>query len=111
MSEFSADCESSCPAGYSRDVDSILGDGFECTVIQTSCTCSELPPLERGLIGRYASLATDGVRLYVSAYAEDYGDLVVGVRGPEQDLGWMWVDGVPAGRTSGCRTHRTSWRC
>jgi hypothetical protein len=56
------------------------------------------PVYTPGPIGRHASLAAapDGT-LYVSAYEEKYGDLVVGAVGtaPDYDIRWELVDGIP----------------
>ena len=35
-------------------------------------------------------------QLWLSAYVEDFGDLVVGQVGEENNVTWQWVDGVPA---------------
>jgi len=64
-----------------------------------------------GAIGRYASLAVapDGT-LFVAAYEEKYGDLVVGTLGapPDFTISWEIVDGVPTNaRTKG---DPRSWR-
>ncbi|MGE5187329.1 MAG: MYXO-CTERM sorting domain-containing protein, partial [Acidobacteriota bacterium] len=64
--------------------------------IDNTCVCSDdIPP---GRIGPYSSVAAspDG-SIWVSAYAQTYGDLVVaqtqGGRIPTET--WEWVDGVP----------------
>ena len=90
-------CEMPCDDGYQRDVESIRADRFECRVIQDSCTCEELPPLDSGLIGRFASMTADAQKIYVSAYAEAFGDLVVGIASIGESLTWHWVDGIPLG--------------
>jgi MYXO-CTERM domain-containing protein len=66
--------------------------------IDNTCVCSDdIPP---GRIGPYSDVATapDG-SIWVSAYAESHGDLVVthatGGRIPSES--WEWVDGVPSG--------------
>ncbi|MBU0553839.1 hypothetical protein KKF91_09710 [Myxococcota bacterium] len=59
------------------------------------CGCVEKAPLNAKRIGRYSDMAIYQGRAYVSAYAEDYGDLVVGRVNGEQ-IDWMWVDGVPS---------------
>ena len=66
-------------------------------VPEQNCDCYELPPIETGLIGRYASVATDGTSIFVSAYEEAFGDLVVGKINQDERIDWMWVDGVPVG--------------
>lgn len=67
--------------------------------VDHSCVCSnDIPP---GRIGPYSDVAVgpDGA-IWVSAYAQTKGDLVVAkVAGPGRidDTAWEWVDGVPAG--------------
>ncbi len=90
-------CEAECPPGFNRDVSLLSADPFTCEIPEANCACAELPPLEAGLIGRFASLATDGRGLFVSAYDEDYGDLVVGTTNDAEGIDWTWVDGVPVG--------------
>lgn len=63
-----------------------------------TCTClDDVPP---GRIGPYSDVAVgpDGT-IWVSAYAQTHGDLVVAkaTGGPIPDEAWEWVDGVPAG--------------
>ncbi|MBI5478368.1 MAG: hypothetical protein HY906_05895 [Deltaproteobacteria bacterium] len=74
------------------------------------CNCGSSPPAQddageepdpvysQGAIGRYASLAAapDGT-LYVTAYEEKYGDLVIGTIGasPDYQIKWEIIDGVP----------------
>jgi hypothetical protein len=74
------------------------------------CNCGSGPPAAddagedpdpvyfQGAIGRHASLtaAPDG-KLYVAAYEESYGDLVIGAIGssPDFDIKWEIIDGVP----------------
>jgi hypothetical protein len=64
--------------------------------IDNTCVCSDdIPP---GRIGPYSSVAASPDQsIWVSAYAETYGDLVVaqtqGGRIPDES--WQWVDGVP----------------
>ena len=88
--EMNSDCStSSCPAGELP------------FCVQNTCVCSDdVPP---GYIGLYESVATgsDG-SVWVSAYSENYGDLVVAkVNGPAEitcddaSCIWQWVDGVP----------------
>jgi hypothetical protein len=66
--------------------------------IDSTCLCSDDIPL--GRVGPYSDVAVgpDGA-IWVSAYAQSHGDLVVaqttgGRIGAEA---WQWVDGVPAG--------------
>ena len=63
--------------------------------------CSCQADLTAGRIGPYSDVAVapDGT-IWVSAYAESYGDLVVAkVTAPGRipDTAWEWVDGVPDG--------------
>jgi hypothetical protein len=66
--------------------------------VDNTCLCADDIPL--GRVGPYSDVAVgpDGA-IWVSAYAQSYGDLVVaqttgGRIGAEA---WQWVDGVPAG--------------
>ncbi|HEY0194179.1 MAG TPA: MYXO-CTERM sorting domain-containing protein [Kofleriaceae bacterium] len=67
--------------------------------IDQTCQCSDdIPP---GRIGPYSHVAVgpDGA-IWVSAYAESHGDLVVAkvtASGRIDNASWEWVDGVPAG--------------
>jgi len=59
------------------------------------CGCSDdLPP---GRIGPYSDVAIGGGQIWVSAYAQSYGDLVVAKVEPGRvpHESWEWVDGVP----------------
>ena len=66
--------------------------------VEHSCVCSADVPL--GRLGTYSDVAVgpDGA-IWVSAYAEAHGDLVVAKvsDGRIPDEAWEWVDGVPAG--------------
>ena len=66
--------------------------------VDNTCVCSDdIPP---GRIGPYSDVAVgpDG-QIWVSAYAQTHGDLVVAKAsgGRIPDEAWEWVDGVPAG--------------
>jgi hypothetical protein len=66
--------------------------------VDNMCVCSDdIPP---GRIGPYSHVAVgpDGT-IWVSAYAQSHGDLVVAkaTAGRIADTDWEWVDGVPAG--------------
>jgi hypothetical protein len=62
-----------------------------------SCACAELPALQPGVVGRYASVALGSNEVLVSAYDETYGDLVVAHYTTQADLKALdYVDGVPA---------------
>jgi MYXO-CTERM domain-containing protein len=66
--------------------------------IDNVCVCSDDVPL--GHVGPYSDVATgpDGT-IWVSAYAQSHGDLVVAqaTGGRIPDEAWEWVDGVPDG--------------
>jgi MYXO-CTERM domain-containing protein len=66
--------------------------------IDHTCLCSD--DIVPGRIGLYSHVATgaDG-SIWVSAYAESHGDLVVAKAsgGRIPDTAWEWVDGVPDG--------------
>jgi hypothetical protein len=81
------------------------------------CNCGSSPPAQDdagvepdpvyspGAVGRHASLAagSDG-KVWVAAYEEKYGDLVIGAIGaaPDHEIRWEIVDGLPAdARTKG----------
>jgi len=66
--------------------------------IDNTCVCSDDIPL--GHVGPYSDVAAgpDGT-IWVSAYAQSHGDLVVAqaTGGRIPDEAWEWVDGVPDG--------------
>ncbi len=66
--------------------------------IDNTCVCSTDIPI--GHLGPYSNIAAgpDGT-MWVSAYHETYGDLVVAqaTGGRIPDTSWEWVDGVPTG--------------
>jgi len=68
-----------------------------CALVGEECGCVESTPLPEGLIGRFSDLAVHEGAAWVSAYAETYGDLVVGRAAPGEPFEWAWVDGLPAG--------------
>ena len=72
-------------------------DPTTCEVTGAECSCVRKMPLDPGSVGRFSDLAVVGGVPFVSAYAETYGDLVVGRLTPLGALEWEWVDGVPAG--------------
>ena len=66
--------------------------------IDNTCVCSTDIPA--GKVGPYSDIGVNAAGdMWVSAYAQSHGDLVVahatGGRIPDKD--WEWVDGVPAG--------------
>jgi hypothetical protein len=121
--ECSQPCPEGCPEGqyccranYACEVlpvackDMVCDPGFEAMVLSegmvdedtcmtenVECTCVERHPIDLGSIGRYSDFVVREGAAVFSAYAETYGDLVVG-RFDEaaQSFTWWWVDGVPA---------------
>ncbi len=68
--------------------------------IDHTCLCSDDIPL--GKVGPYSDVAASsgGGDIWVSAYAQSHGDLVMAKvtgAGRIPDESWEWVDGVPAG--------------
>ncbi|HSD86969.1 MAG TPA: MYXO-CTERM sorting domain-containing protein, partial [Kofleriaceae bacterium] len=65
--------------------------------IDNMCVCSDdIPP---GRIGPYSDVGVGNGQIWVSAYAQSHGDLVVAnaTGGRIPDESWEWVDGVPDG--------------
>lgn len=65
--------------------------------VDNECVCSDdIPP---GRIGPYSDVGVGGGSVWVSAYAQSHGDLVVALAtgGRIPDEAWEWVDGVPEG--------------
>jgi MYXO-CTERM domain-containing protein len=63
----------------------------------SKCTCADDIPL--GPVGRYSSLAVTGDTVYVAAYNEKHGDLMLGTAAKGNEVvvsDWEYVDGVPA---------------
>lgn len=89
-------CEQVCDPGQILlldDPEVMIGE----TCCPLSCHCATLPPLQPGVVGRFASLAMGSNELLVSAYDESFGDLVVAHYTGQGDLRWYsYVDGVPA---------------
>jgi hypothetical protein len=86
MCEMTTDCTMPCPSNQLP------------FCVDNTCVCSDdIPP---GRIGPYSDVAVgpDGA-IWVSAYAQSHGDLVVAraTAGRIPDEAWEWVDGVPAG--------------
>jgi hypothetical protein len=67
--------------------------------IEGACVCSDDIPL--GRVGPYSDVAASpSGNIWVSAYAETHGDLVMAqatAAGRIPDTAWEWVDGVPDG--------------
>lgn len=85
-----------CPAGYElapRQRGTVNPNS--CALEGEVCECIEATPLPIGAIGRYSDLSAVSGVAWVSAYSDDYGDLIVGKGNPSEGLSWMWVDGVP----------------
>lgn len=83
--EMTSDCADACPNQLPSCLDGV-------------CVCSD--DLQAGRIGPYSHVAVgaDG-STWVSAYAQNYGDLVVtkvAQPGRIPDTAWEWVDGLPA---------------
>ena len=63
-----------------------------CNTNQCGCTAD----ITKGNTGRYASMVTIGTNVYVAAYNETYGDLMVGsLMPPGRVTNWEFVDGIP----------------
>jgi hypothetical protein len=86
-----------CPIGQA-EVPTQQGemDSDQCALVDFSCECQPLPDLPIGAVGRYSDLFVDQQTAYISAYSDDYGDLVVGIGTPTNGIKWMWVDGIPS---------------
>ena len=68
-----------------------------CALEGATCECIEKAPLDRGSVGRFSDMVVGPAGAFVSAYADTYGDLVVGKFDPlSATIAWWWVDGVPA---------------
>lgn len=89
-----------CEPGYQAVVvEPGTFDAESCSWAGQQCGCEELPPLQRGDVGAYASLGAAAGVLAMAAYDSTYGDLVVGVTHPADPMeGFHWdlVDGLPA---------------
>ncbi|HEY4242182.1 MAG TPA: MYXO-CTERM sorting domain-containing protein [Kofleriaceae bacterium] len=73
-------------------------DGQIAFCIDGTCVCGDDVPV--GRLGSYSHVAVGGDgTVWVSAYAETHGDLVVAQApgGRIPDTAWQWVDGVPPG--------------
>ncbi|MBS1123758.1 MAG: hypothetical protein H6Q90_5986 [Deltaproteobacteria bacterium] len=98
-------CDCGSPAGKSCDTAADCGPDF-CDkgeiafCIDNTCVCSDDIPI--GRLGPYSDVAVgaDG-SIWVSAYHQQFGDLVVAKVDPAvgriPDTAWEWVDGVPDG--------------
>ncbi len=98
-------CDCGDPAGKSCETAADCGPDF-CPkgelpfCVDNTCVCSDDVPI--GRLGPYSDVAVgaDGA-IWVSAYHQQYGDLVVAKVDPMvgriPDTAWEWVDGVPSG--------------
>ncbi len=98
-------CDCGNPAGKACETAADCGPEF-CPqgeiafCIDDTCVCSDDIPI--GRLGPYSDVAVgaDGT-VWVSAYHQQYGDLVVAKVDPSvgriPDTAWEWVDGVPEG--------------
>jgi len=79
-----ADCDGFCDQGLPFCLDN-------------QCVCNDDIPV--GHLGPYSDVAVGGGAIWVSAYHQSYGDLVVAnaQAGRIPDTAWEWVDGVPDG--------------
>lgn len=87
-----------CPAGFEPGVITRGEVNPQlCQLEGETCECVESIPLEVDAIGRFSDLAYDQARdiTWVSAYVDDFGDLVIGRVGEQSEVTWSWVDGVP----------------
>ncbi len=88
-----------CDAGYEPMV---FAQGMvsedSCLLENGQCLCIEKHPIELGSIGRFSDFALHAGQAHFSAYADTYGDLVVGsYNADDQTFQWTFVDGVPEG--------------
>ncbi len=91
-----------CPPGFATAVvDEGTVDGATCERVDVACDCVELDPLDPGFVGRFVDLTVHDRTAWISAYAEDYGDLVVARYDEVAGWVWQWVDGVPEGEIEG----------
>lgn len=93
-----ASCDAAqCPPGFQiAVVDQGRVDPASCERVDVGCDCVELDPLDPGFVGRFVDLAVVDRTAWISAYAENFGDLVVARYDEVAGWVWQWVDGVPA---------------
>lgn len=95
-------CDLECPDGFEPAVaDEGMVEPTTCERVGVGCDCVELDPLDPGFVGRFVDLAVHDRTAWISAYAEDYGDLVVARYDDVAGWIWQWVDGVPEGEVVG----------
>ena len=60
-----------------------------------ACVCEGPPDAPLGVLGRYNSMTAVGDEIWLAAYSDTYGDLVVGRYDDNGAIDWYWVDGLP----------------
>ena len=73
------------------------GDPTRCDDDVFNCDCLDVPPTPIGVVGRFNDLGVHNGAVWVSAYSDTYGDLVVGRHQANGGFDWQWVDGLPVG--------------
>jgi len=85
-----------CDPGFMGEVvEASTGDPKSCQITPGECACVPLPPLPVGTIGRYQDTVDLNGTLYISAYNDTYGDLMLGRVGADRAITWSFIDGVP----------------
>jgi hypothetical protein len=99
-----ASMQPGCDCGNKKQACETSDDCTECPkgqlpfCIDNTCVCSDDIPA--GRVGPYSDVGVNtGGTMWVSAYAQSHGDLVVAqtTGGRIPDEAWEWVDGVPDG--------------
>jgi MYXO-CTERM domain-containing protein len=95
--------DTQCDAGFVPAISQAgTANAETCQLEGGACDCVEAEPLDAGFIGRFSDFAlVDQSTAWFSAYADDYGDLVVGRYTIAGGFEWHWVDGVPEGDVVG----------
>lgn len=93
-----AGCFESCPAGTMlvfKDSTNVF-NRCDRTEVARDCTCEALPPLPARDTARHSSAAAAAQSIFVSAYDDDHGDLVVHTFDKTgKFVKTEWIDGVP----------------
>ncbi len=71
------------------------GDSATCEIAAGACECEPLPPLPLGFHGHYAAIDRNAGVTAIATYNSTYEDLMVGIVGANNEVDWMFVDGVP----------------